>query len=300
MRAFARCTLALVGCAAILSGRVLAETLAQPAEEPPAQPIQDVEEVIVRGGKTLSQWRLELEQARDDMFKVFNEENQGDDTDMQCREEVPTGTRIPLRVCRTRAQDRADARSAFNFLNALLLSSGPGSGDAEAKVAETLSDAAREGSTALAQFEAEWNRVLGETPRLYEAVVEFAKLKEELDRLRGVTAPAQQPRLIQLGPTGPQCEASTLTEFEQRNNVAHVSGTISISSCPAGTTGSFTLVANVRNDAGAITPIEFNETWRRADAADHRFDSDYPIGDNVELANVRVRSLKCTCEGPAQ
>ena len=96
-----------------------------------------------------------------------------------------------------------------------------------------------------------------------------------------------------------QCEASTLTEYQQRNNIARVMGTVSVGNCPAGTTGSFTLVARVRDDNGEIRPLEFNETWQRNDAQDHAFSSDYPIGENTELMNVRVRNLKCTCAEPA-
>jgi hypothetical protein len=91
------------------------------------------------------------------------------------------------------------------------------------------------------------------------------------------------------------CEASTLTEYSQRNNVAVVTGTVSLSNCPAGTAGGFTLVARVRDDAGTVTPIEFVETWQRTDAEDHVFKSEYPIGDDVFLQSVRVRDLKCTC-----
>jgi hypothetical protein len=274
---------------------------AQPADETLAQPPQDIEEILVRGGKTLRQYRLELERAREELVNLFNEVNEGNDTDLRCRDEIPTGSRIPRRVCRTHAEDRADARSALNFLNSLLLSSGPGSGDAEATLGEALSDAVRQGSTALAQFEAEWQRVLGSDRQFYEAVTAYAELEEELDRARGATsASTPQPRLIELGPGGPQCEASTLTEFEQRGNIARVSGTVSISSCPAGTTGSFTLVTQVRDDAGKTTSLEFAEQWQRADALDHVFSSDYPIGDDVELTNVRVRGLKCTCASAAK
>lgn len=70
--------------------------------------------------------------------------------------------------------------------------------------------------------------------------------------------------------------------------------------CPAGTTGHFTLVANVRDDAGETRPIGFSETWQRADTQDHSFGADYPIGQNVTLTSVRVRNLRCTCEVPAQ
>jgi hypothetical protein len=98
-------------------------------------------------------------------------------------------------------------------------------------------------------------------------------------------------------PSGPQCEATTLTEYFQRNTMARVDAKISISNCLVGTTGTFTVVARVRDESGEIKPIEFNETWQRDDAEDVSFNTDYPIGENVELVSVRVRNLICTCAG---
>ena len=77
--------------------------------------------------------------------------------------------------------------------------------------------------------------------------------------------------------------------------MARVTGTVSIANCSAGTVGNFTLVARVRDESGEIKPVEFSEAWQRADAQDHAFIGDYPIGDNVELMDVRVRGLTCTC-----
>jgi hypothetical protein len=306
MRAFVQCSLAFVGFAAILSRSALAETFAQPAEDTLASPAEDVEEIIVRGGKTLSEWRLVLEQAQDDLLELFNELNEGQDNDVRCRNEVPTGSRIPQRVCRSHAEERGEANGARQFLSALLFGSGRSSAtgeqvNSEIGMGHALGDAVRDGARAEDQFQAEWGRVLGANHELYEAAVEYAELKQESDRLSGTTsALAQQPRQILLGRAGPQCEASTYTEYQQLNTVAHVSGTVGISACPAGTTGSFTLVAHVRDEAGAITPIEFSETWQRADAQDHVFSSDYPIGENVALVSVRVRHLTCTCEASTQ
>jgi hypothetical protein len=298
MRAFVQCSLGLVSFAALLSGRVLAQ---------PPQPSKGIEEIIVRGGKTLSQYRLELERAQDDLFELFNEMNEGNDTDIRCRNEAATGSRMRQRVCRSHAEERADAEGARNFLNALFASSGKGSGPGAPQVnatigmGEALSTAVSAGSSALAQFEAEWARVLGGNRELYETAVEYAELEEEFDRMRGVTRPStRQPQTVVLGRAGPQCEASTYTEYQQRNNVARISGTVGISACPAGTMGSFTLVAQIRDDAGETRPIEFRETWQRADAQDHVFNSDYPLGENVSLVSVRVRNLTCTCESPPQ
>ena len=102
-------------------------------------------------------------------------------------------------------------------------------------------------------------------------------------------------------PEALQCEATTLTEYQQRNNVARVTGTVSVTNCPGGSAGTFDVVARVRDDSGEIKPIEFPEKWQRVDAGDSPFTGDYPIGDNVELVSVRVRNLRCTCaDAPEQ
>ena len=105
-----------------LSGAVLAQ---QPVEEP--------EEIIVRA-KPLNQYRVEVELARDEMIRVFNEANEGEDNDVRCRYEAPTGSRIPQRVCFSTAQDRASAGAARHFLNGLLMGHGSKSEMAEATI----------------------------------------------------------------------------------------------------------------------------------------------------------------------
>ena len=119
-----------------------------------------------------------------------------------------------------------------------------------------------------------------------EAVAEAttSRIEQELN----VTLELPQPEVL-------QCEASTLTEYQQRNNVARVTGSVSIANCPGGSAGTFDVVARVKDESGEIKPIEFAEKWQRDDAGDAPFTGDYPIGENVELMNVRVRNLKCTC-----
>jgi hypothetical protein len=128
-------------------------------------------------------------------------------------------------------------------------------------------------------------------------VVRYRELENEFDRARGATIRIPIPSFAL---KGLQCEASTYTEYEQLGNVARVTGKVSISACPAGTTGKFAIVARVRDAAGAITPIEFSEMWASDDAQDYVFFGDYPIGDDVFLESVRVRNLTCTCEEPRQ
>ena len=95
-----------------------------------------------------------------------------------------------------------------------------------------------------------------------------------------------------------QCAATTVTEYSQQASVAHVTGSISILSCPAGSTGTFDVVALVKDQSGVSRPIEFHETWRRPDAGDVPFAGEYVIGDNIELVNLRIGNLKCTCAAP--
>jgi len=287
--------------AVVLAGRAPAQAA---AENP--------DEITVRGGKTLGEYRLELERARDEVFRRFNEANKGDDTDIACNDEQPTGSRMRQNVCRSAAENRADANSARDFLNALLISAGnyvtgvpnspPGSLiNSTIATGVAQADGVTGQGDALAKFEQEWNRLLRDDQDFYRAVVEYVELENQYDSVRGVAELTVPTVAITAGqPSGPQCEATTLTEYFQRNDIARVSGTISISVCPAGTTGSYAVVARVRDEAGEIRPIEFNETWQRDDASDVAFNKDYPIGADVELVNVRVRGLKCTCAELAQ
>ena len=84
MRAFVQRSLAfaLVGFAAVLSAKCSPKRTphrranATTAAEPP-------EEVTVRGRRTMTQYRLELERARNEIFRIFNEANEGTDNDIQ-------------------------------------------------------------------------------------------------------------------------------------------------------------------------------------------------------------------------
>ncbi len=309
--AFAACSLAVV----LSAGRVLAQADAPPSADAAAA-VEQPEEVTVRGRRTLPQVRLELERARNEMFRIFNETNEGTDTDVRCGVEQPTGTRVRHTVCRTAAEIEASTRAARDLLTSLVYSTNgrvgtagsqaaapPSPGNIAARLAQLAGSSGEK--DALGQFEDEWKRILGDNRDLFRAVTTYIELGQEYALARGDTlAPGEQDVTVLLEATpastsGPQCEASTLTEFEQRNNLARVSGTVSISNCLAGTTGSFTLVARVKDDAGETRPLEFKETWQRADAQDHLFKADYPIGDNVFLQSVRVRDLTCACAATA-
>ncbi len=273
MRAFVPSALVLASFALILSGGLF------------GQPVEEPEEIVVRA-KPLNRYRAEIEVARDEMIRLFNEANEDDDNDVRCRYDAPTGSRIPERVCFSAAQDRASAGAARDLLAGLLFGFG------SASLSDAAQNAADGESRAMVAFEKEWRRVMGTNQQFHDAVVKYRGLENEFDRARGATIRIPIPVFAL---KGPQCEASTYTEYEQRGNVARVTGRVDISACPAGTTGKFALVARVRDEAGVSTPIEFSEMWESLDAEDYIFYADYPIGDDVFLENVRVRNLMCTC-----
>src|SRR5262245_14293587 len=115
MRAFVQRPIVVV--IAGLMTLVAGPAFAQDAAEAP-------DEITVIGEKTLGEYRLELEQARDEIFKRFNDANKNDNTDIRCRNEQPTGSRMRQNVCRSAAEDQASASAARSYLTSLLNSAG--------------------------------------------------------------------------------------------------------------------------------------------------------------------------------
>jgi hypothetical protein len=99
-------------------------------------------------------------------------------------------------------------------------------------------------------------------------------------------------------PAAPVCVASVSTGYFQSNALAKVESTIQIEGCAAAT-GKYTIVARIRNPAGETTALEFEETFQRSDDQSMVIKRDYPIGDNVELVNVRTRNVRCDCAAQA-
>ena len=96
----------------------------------------------------------------------------------------------------------------------------------------------------------------------------------------------------------PQCEAAATTNYFQSGTVARVAGTISVRNCSTGSAGSYNIVVRVKDDKDEVHSLEFSDKWQRNDGEDVEFAADYPIGQDVDLVNVRVRDLRCTCGDP--
>lgn len=91
-----------------------------------------------------------------------------------------------------------------------------------------------------------------------------------------------------------QCEATSATEYQQRDTMARVNTTLAVADCTAAS-GELTVAARIRDAAGEMKSVEFTEAWQRSGDQDLELTADYPIGANVDLLNVRVRKLTCTC-----
>jgi hypothetical protein len=126
-----------------------------------------------------------------------------------------------------------------------------------------------------------------------------SRVRENCEVVTEIEQIEQQAKMAKLLRPPPlvQCGASTTTEFRQLDAIARVNGTLEIHDCAAAT-GTLTVAVVVKDDSGAEKPLEFTETWQRRDEKDVNFSADYPIGERVELVDVHLSGLTCTCADP--
>jgi len=96
----------------------------EPVEEGPtpnaaAQLPGEIEELTVVAPRLLEAMRQELVIAEDDVLNSYNALNDDDLYDINCRDERPTGTYIPVRICRAEFVNQETARTAYDFLSGL-------------------------------------------------------------------------------------------------------------------------------------------------------------------------------------
>jgi hypothetical protein len=95
-------------------------------------------------------------------------------------------------------------------------------------------------------------------------------------------------------PRSASCQATIAVDYSQRNTVASVEGTIGNPDCAA-SDGDYSIAINIKDENGERKTLEFAESWRRDDDQPVKFSAAYPIGENVDLVNVRPKVLRCTC-----
>ena len=121
-----------------------------------------------------------------------------------------------------------------------------------------------------------------------EVDTETVQFQQEIKLLLKLNAP----------PPSAQCGATTTTAYQQLNTIARVNSMLTITDCATAASGTFTVLAVVKEDSGQDRPLEFSEKWQRDTDDDVSFAADYPIGENVELVSLRLRDLTCTCGDP--
>jgi hypothetical protein len=162
------------------------ETATAPAASEAAG-AEPVEEVVVRGRRTLFSLRKEMQDARENVWEVFSAINSDDAFDITCTSAAQTGTRVKNRACRPRyandatrraGQDLArrmsacDPRSA-NYAACLEGAMAAGTGEAQAQLAiipymdKRLDD--------------EFQRLATEQPGLATAILDYLAKQHEYE-----------------------------------------------------------------------------------------------------------------------
>ena len=123
-----------------------------------------------------------------------------------------------------------------------------------------------------------------------------SRVRENCDVVLEIEQLNQELKLAKLFQPPPllQCGGSTTTEYRQLDAIAHVNGTLEISDCAAAS-GTLTVAVVVKDSSGAQKVLEFTEAWQRSDEQNVSFSADYPIGEQVELVDVHLSDLTCTC-----
>src|SRR5262245_38122434 len=73
------------------------------------------------------------------------------------------------------------------------------------------------------------------------------------------------------------CAATVDYEYQQRDAIAHVAGSIENATCAA-SRGEYVLAVTVRDANGEVTTLEFPQEWARTDDQSVKLTHDLPIG----------------------
>jgi hypothetical protein len=109
-----------------------------------------------------------------------------------------------------------------------------------------------------------------------------------------ISVSRELPIEIQTTIKGHSCDPTMALRYEQRDTVARVEATIENPSCAA-CSGEYTIAVRVRDDSGESKTLEFEGQWQRADDRPVQFTKDYAVGTNVDVLNVRAKSVHCVC-----
>ena len=160
-------------------------------DEPPATATattegaqEPVEEVVVRGRRTLLSLRRELQTARENVWEVFSATNSDDDFDIACTSAPRTGSHVKSRACRPQYADNA-TRQAGQELARRMSACAPGD---SACLEAAMQMATGEAQAHLAiipymdkRLDEEFHRLAAEQPELATAILEYLAKQREYD-----------------------------------------------------------------------------------------------------------------------
>ena len=182
-------TITLIAAALLV---LSATTFARAQEEPPPAPAateakgaqEPVEEVVVRGRRTLFSLRRDMQTARENVWEVFSAINSDDDFDIACTSAPRTGSHVKSRACRPQYADKA-TRQAGQEVARRMSACAPGdSACLEAAMQMATGDA--QASLAIIPYmdkrlDDEFQRLAAEQPELATAILEYLAKQHEYD-----------------------------------------------------------------------------------------------------------------------
>ena len=182
-------TITLIAAALLV---LSAPTLARAQEEPPPAPAateakgaqEPVEEVVVRGRRTLFSLRRDMQSARENVWEVFSAINNDDDFDIACTSAPRTGSHVKSRACRPQYADKA-TRQAGQEVARRMSACAPGdSACLEAAMQMATGDA--QASLAIIPYmdkrlDDEFRRLATEQPELATAILDYLAKQHEYE-----------------------------------------------------------------------------------------------------------------------
>ena len=153
----------VLSLALVTSGH--SQSVPDPEEAP--EPEEEIEEIRVYGHKSLLSLRLEVYEAEDAYFDLFNSLNSNDDYDIHCYREAQTGSRLKRRVCKTNYLVRLEAEATAEWVRA-----------SQAGASQSYLDPRARVRRLDAKVQEEMNTLAAERPEFVERLNEYSNKKQ--------------------------------------------------------------------------------------------------------------------------
>jgi len=143
------------------------------AEDEQAASSEEIEEVTVFGRRSLSSMRMELVDAQENLYEMFNVAIADPKFNIRCRRYTPTGTRLSQRVCEgAYAQDAMTESAQMAFATGSISSEGALSVGVGTDPVPRILNGNRELVDKMVI-------AVNENPELRQAVLEFERMQQQ-------------------------------------------------------------------------------------------------------------------------